>query len=378
MTVGNMYVVAGNGSEYGFADCFGAYTGDAVPASRAEFACPEGLAVDAAGNLVTADTGSFRVRVVAARTGNFYGQAMTGGDVYTVAGDGSDGDPFTGKNALAVGMMPSAVAVDKSGNLIVINGSYATVWVVAESTGTFYGQPMMAGDIYHLANLQSGWNSGLALDANGNIVVSKGAAVGVIAVSSGTFYGQAMTAGTLYTIAGNGTPGFSGDGGPATAAELDGPPGLSLDSHGNVLIADSSNYRVRVVAVTSGTFYGRHMTAGDIYTIAGNGTCGAAGNGEPATQAETCPVAIAADHSGNVLITDYGRVQVLAAKTGTFYNFAMTAGHLYSVAGNGHAGFAGDGKALAKARFSGRFSLLVTPKGGVIIADGPRLREITS
>ena len=89
------------------------------------------------------------------------------------------------------------------------------------------------------------------------------------AASSGTFYGKAMTAGDIYTIAGNGTAGFSGDGGPATSAELNSPQGVAADAAGNLLIADGSN-RIRVVAASSGTFYGQAMTAGDIYTIAGD------------------------------------------------------------------------------------------------------------
>jgi serine/threonine-protein kinase len=120
------------------------------------------------------------------------------------------------------------------------------------------------------------------------------------------------------------------------------------------------------------------MTEGDIYTIAGDGTCGTAGNGESGTRAETCPLGVAVDSSGNVLITEDGRLQVLAAHSGTSYNVQMTAGDLYSVAGNGQPGFAGDGAPLATARFSGLFSLVVGPSGEIVIGNGPRLREITS
>ena len=86
-----------------------------------------------------------------------------------------------------------------------------------------------------------------------------------------------MTAGDIYTIAGDGTAGFSGDGGPATTAELGNPKGMAVDAAGNVLIADTGNSRIRVVAAATGTFYGRAMTAGDIYTIAGDGPRGLPG-----------------------------------------------------------------------------------------------------
>ena len=71
----------------------------------------------------------------------------------------------------------------------------------------------------------------------------------VLAAATGTFYGRAMTAGDIYTIAGNGTQGFSGDGGPATAAELNTPLRATVDAAGNVVISDSFNQRIRVLAV---------------------------------------------------------------------------------------------------------------------------------
>src|SRR6202042_1211205 len=103
---------------------------------------------------------------------------------------------------------------------------------------------------------------------------------------TGTFYGQAMTAGDIYTVAGDGTQGFSGDGGPATSAWLHFPEEVVADGAGNLLIADTFNHRIRVVAARAGTFYGQAMTAGDIYTVAGDGTQGFSGDGDPATGAE--------------------------------------------------------------------------------------------
>jgi hypothetical protein len=108
----------------------------------------------------------------------------------------------------------------------------------------------------------------------------------VVAASNGTFYGQAMTAGHIYTVAGNGTEGPSGDGGPAIGAELAFANGTAVDGSGNLVIADAASFRVRVVAAHAGTFYGQAMAAGHIYTIAGNGKGGFSGDGGPATSAK--------------------------------------------------------------------------------------------
>ena len=214
---------------------FGGALGDGGPASQANFAQACGAAVDRFGNIVVTDTGHDRLRVVAARTGTFYGQAMTAGDIYTVAGTGKDG--FTGNGGPAISAelsAPEAVAVDSAGNLV-------------------------------LAEL-------------GNSDIR------VIPVRTGTFYGRAMTAHHIYVVAGiGGHEGFSGDGGPATSALLRPVGAVALDGAGNLVIGDTMNNRIRVVAESTGTFYGQAMTAGDIYTVAGTGTGGFSGDGGPAT-----------------------------------------------------------------------------------------------
>jgi DNA-binding beta-propeller fold protein YncE len=125
------------------------------------------------------------------------------------------------------------------------------------------------------------------------------------------FYGQAMSAGHIYALAGDGTAGSSGDGGPATSAELREPESVAVDGSGNLVIADSDNERVRVVAGSPGTFYGQAMTAGDIYGMAGDGSCGITGDGGPGTSAEICyPEGVAVDPAGDVLFADQGASRV--------------------------------------------------------------------
>jgi hypothetical protein len=114
-----------------------------------------------------------------------------------------------------------------------------------------------------------------------------------------------MTAGHIYTVAGNGTQGYSGDGGPATSAKLNVPSAVAVDGSGNLVIADRLNARIRVVAGRTGTFYGVPMTTGDIYTVAGTGTLGGKGDGGPATSAELVdPSSVAITSTGNLVIAD--------------------------------------------------------------------------
>ena len=194
----------------------------------------------------------------------------------------------------------------------------------------------------------------------------------MVAARSGTFYGQAMIAGDVYTVAGNGTLGYSGDGGPATKAALKFPGGVAVDQAGNLVIADTYNSRIRVVAATSGTFYGKAMATGHIYTVAGDGTAGFTGDGGPATSAELdFPDRVTVDPTGNLVISDgfNNRVRVVAAKTGTFYGKAMTKGDIYTIAGNGTAGFGGDGGPGTSAELNGQEGVQVDAAGNVLIAD---------
>ena len=191
-----------------------------------------------------------------------------------------------------------------------------------------------------------------------------------------------MTAGDIYTIAGNGTEGYAGDGGAAASAELDSPAGVGVDRSGNILVGDTGNSVIRVVAGTSSTFYGQAMTAGDIYTIAGNGAAGYSGDGGPATAAELgAPWGATVDGAGNVLVTDPGnsRVRVVAESTGTFYGQAMTAGDIYTIAGDTYFGYAGDGGPATSASLWDDTGVAVDNAGDVVIADfgNNRIRLVT-
>ena len=130
-----------------------------------------------------------------------------------------------------------------------------------------------------------------------------------------------LATGVITTVAGNGTCGYSGDNGPATAAELDDPTGVAVDSAGDLFIADSGNNRIREV---------NHAT-GVITTVAGNGTAGYSGDNGPATAAElTSPNGVAVDSAGDLFIADTGNDRIREVNHAT--------GVITTVAGNGTCG----------------------------------------
>ncbi len=395
MTAGNIYTVAGE-STHGLG-------GSGVPATQTKLWDAMGVAVDAHGNLVIADGGfsAFRtaagaeIRVVAAVAGMFYHRKMVAGDIYTVAGSrkgtgyGGDGGP-AGQGQL--GTQIGEVRVDPAGNLVIADTGDNAVRVVAARTGTFYGHAMTSGDIYTVAGDGTAGFSGdggpatsaelnapasAAVDGAGNVVIadSNNHRVRVAAGTAGTFYGVPMTAGNIYTVAGDGTFGFSGDRGPATSAELENPQSVAVDGAGNLLIADSFTARVRAVAAHAGSYYGRPMTAADIYTVAGNGKV-TSGDRGPALAAELgAPAGTAVDSGGNTFVADGGtgpqasRVQLLPASPGMFFGQAMTAGNVYTVAGTGKTGFTGDGGPATSAELSGATGLAADAAGNLVISD---------
>ena len=154
--------------------------------------------------------------------------------------------------------------------------------------------------------------------------------------------------GILTTLAGTGTAGFSGDGGPANAARLQFPAGAAVDAAGNVYIADSWNHRIR-----------RVDTSGIITTIAGTGVLGNDGDGGLALDAAlTFPVALAFDPAGDLHITSKGFVRKIDVH-----------GVITTVAGAGKGGWAGDGGPAVQARLFAPEGLAVAPDGTIFVAD---------
>ncbi|HXB13988.1 MAG TPA: hypothetical protein VNZ45_18505, partial [Bacteroidia bacterium] len=167
--------------------------------------------------------------------------------------------------------------------------------------------------------------------------------------------------GVINTFAGNGTGAFSGDGGQASSAELNAPSAIIGDAAGNIYIADGSNERIRKV-----------IPSGFINTIAGNGTAGYSGDGGQASAAElNFPAGVAMDASGNMYIADLLNQRIRKISV---------SGRITTIAGNGVSGFSGDGGQATNAQLANPFGVAVDPAGNIYIADqfNNRIREVSS
>jgi hypothetical protein len=272
-------------------DDFGGFSGDGGPAPAAALNEPTGVAVMPDGGYLIADAGNARVRRVS-----------RAGTITTVAGNGTYAFSGDGGPATAAGLRaPLGVTVMPDGGYLIADAGTARIRRVSP-------------------------------------------------------------AGTITTVAGTGTPGFSGDGGPATAAQLYAPSGVAAMPDGGYLIADTGNSRVRRVSPN-----------GTITTVAGTGTPGFSGDGGPATAAQlgqNSPYSVAVTADGGFLIGDEVNARVRRVSP---------TGIITTVAGTGVHGTTGDGGAATAAQINVPFGVAVTPDGGFLIGDmfANRVRRVS-
>ncbi len=267
---GTITTIAGTGTA-GFA-------GDGGQATSAQLNAPNGVAVATNGDVYIADTSNNRIRRV-----------TSAGTITTVAGIGTAGSTGDGGQATSAQInAPTGVAVDGSGNFYIaeVNGNrvrrVTSAGVITTFAGT--GTAGFSGDGGQATSAQLRSPFGVALDAAGNLYIADAVNYRIRRVTQ---------AGVITTFAGTGTPGATGDGGQATAAQLNVPLGVAVDAGGNVYIADSSNHRIR-----------RVTAAGVITTIAGNGTAGNTGDGGPAQSAQlNTPQGVAVGRDGSLYLS---------------------------------------------------------------------------
>jgi hypothetical protein len=347
-----IYTIAGDG--------LAGYTGDAGPATTADLQYPAAAVKDSAGNLYIADSGNNVIRKVAAGTGV----------ITTFAGTGTAG--YSGDNGAATSAQlnyPAALVFDGSGNLYIADEINNVVRKVTANTGVIStiagtGTAGFGGDSGSATSAELYSPVGIALDSSGNLYVADTGNERIRKVAAGT--------GIITTVAGSGAYGYGGDGGPATSATFFGPYGIAVDSVGNLYIADTFDNIIREVNAATGIIttvagYAKNQydnpggysgdggpatsaqlydpyavtvdSAGNLYiadtensvirkvtasngiinTIAGNGNlCYAlSGDGGAATSAELCaPECVSLDISGDLIIPDSGWNRIREVITG--------------------------------------------------------------
>ena len=286
---GVITTVAGNG--------LSGYAGDGGPAVNGRLSSPQGLALDASGNLYIADSYNYRVRRVAA----------VDGIITTVAGNGSCCSSTDGVPATSASFAPTDVALDDSGNLYIADLSNrirkvdpATRIITTVGGNGTYGY---SGDGGPATSAMIGSVYGIAVDRPALSCATpapSGATTIYLAEETGNRIRKIAADGTISTVAGDGTFGFGGDDGPAASAQLAAPLGIALDSDGNLYIADYINERIRKVD-----------PSGTIVTVAGSGSAGYWGDGGLALHAGLwAPWGVTVDAAGNLYAADMGNSAV--------------------------------------------------------------------
>ena len=330
---GVLTIVAGNGTA--------GTVGDGGPATSASFQAPGALAVDASGNLFVADLD--RVREVTPQ-----------GIISTVAGGlvgGDAGDNGAATQALLFNI--KGLAVDTGGNLYITSGyrvrkvtPQGIILAFAGSGQCCSAAPKIDGIPALTSPLD--FPTGIALDQNGVLYIAQ---------SEDGRIRRIGTDGIITTIAGGNGNGFSGDGGPATAAKLNAPTGLALDSAGDLYISDS--YRIREIT-----------TDGMIHTVTGTGTPNFTGDqGLPSLASISAPTGVATDASGNVYIADSANCRVRRIDS---------SGIITTYAGDGNLGFTGDGGQARDAVLNFPRKIVVDAAGNVFFSEpaSNRVRRI--
>lgn len=320
---GIIHTFAGGGSALG--------PQDGVPATAASLLWPYSVAVDATGSVYIAEAAKHDVRKV-----------TPDGVIHTVAGTGTAGYLLgPGRDArLSELNGPTGVVADAAGNLYIADFENSAVRRVDAQgkISLFANAPIGDGGPASSALLAT--PTAVALDAHGAVYVNDGS--GRIRKIDG--------AGNIATVAGTGEQGFVADGVPATAAPLNNPGQFTVSPAGEIFIADTGNQRVRKIG-----------TDGIITTVAGSGSAGFSGDHGPAVSAQlSSPSGVAVDAVGNLYISDTGNHRVRKV---------TPAGTITTAAGNGVAGWAGDGGQATAAELSSPDGLAIDSAANLYIAD---------
>ncbi|SPF44404.1 exported hypothetical protein [Candidatus Sulfotelmatobacter kueseliae] len=408
---GDIQIIAGSPGKF-------SYSGNGAAATAATLNFPNGVSLDASGNILIADTENYVIRQVAS-TGII--QTLAGNNTAAYSGDGS-----VATNAQLA--FPSNLFVSTAGLIYIADtynsairvfnpgGAPVTIGQIAINAGdigTVAGNgvlcavpivPGACGDGGSPTSAQLNFPSAVAVDSFGNIYVaetglpqSESSAIRVVNVGSSaiTIAGTTVAAGTIQTVAGTlGTSGFAGDGGAPSSAQLSNPQGLFLDGSGNIYIADTDNSALRVVNTGSQalTIGGLTIQPNTIQTVAGtpptacpDSSTGCGDNGLASAASLGFPIGVSLDSAGNIYIADSqnSAVRVVNPSTQavTVAGTTINAGDITTVAGSlGRLGYSGDNGAPTSATLNVPTGVTVDSLGNIFIADSENsaIREVVA
>jgi uncharacterized protein (TIGR03437 family) len=306
---------------------------------------PEGIALDTDGNLYIADTFNGRIRKLA-----------PDGTLTVVAGTGSTG-LYSGDNNPATSAalsLPTDVAVDRNGTLYIADFGNSRIRTVTNGIiRTIAGSPDAPAltEGQDALNVRLNGPTGVGVDVAGNVYLVESGIGSGTGLARGDFkVFKIDTQGILTALAGNAQFSFSGDGSQAIRSQLNGATGVSVDSAGNVYIADTGNNRLRMVAPN-----------GTISTVAGTGDAGFAGDyAAPASSELKSPAGVTVDPQAHIYLADTGNSRVRRIDPG---------GNIFTYAGNGNASYFGDGLAAHAASVNQPQGVALDSAGAVYIAD---------